>query len=83
MDKIQKIKTAKTITKAVVHHCVAGTIITAIHTLVPTETPAQKVKLYVGAWVVGGVVAERGDDYIEKTITELTDAFEELKNKNK
>jgi hypothetical protein len=69
----------KTVVNFVVARSVSGVIVTALHQNVTTETRMQNLQLYIGAYVVGSMVADRAQDHVEKTIDQIATAIETVK----
>lgn len=59
----------------VTHYVVAA----AITTLVPAESKTDKVRLAVGAYIVGEMVAAKARDYISHEIDEILETVREVK----
>lgn len=69
----------KTITKFVVARCVSGVVVTLLHNNVQTHTKGQKAQLYVGAFVVGAMVADKAEDWTNTQIDEIADVVRKIK----
>ena len=66
-----KIKITKEIASFVVGHSVSAVIVTNIHQNTIPITTRQKVQLYIGAFVVGAMVAEKAHAYTDQKIDEI------------
>jgi hypothetical protein len=75
MDKIQ---IAKKVIRLIVTTSVSGTIVTMIHAGTPTSSKLQKAKLYIGAIVVGQLVADKAGDWTDAQIEAIVKAYKEL-----
>jgi hypothetical protein len=73
-------KNAKRVAKFVTTRTVSGTVVSLIHQNTTTYSVPQKVSLYIGAFLVGSMVADNAWDHTEKQIDDLTKAFKESKN---
>ena len=74
---------AKTVATMTVHHCVAAVVVTIAHNLMPTTTKTQKVKLYIAARVVSGMVADKASDRIGQKFDTIEAFVREVNNKTK
>lgn len=83
METANKIKIAKGIARAVVKYSVSGVVVTAIHNITPTYDKKQKAQLYIGAYVVGSMVADKAEEHIDSQIDALVEAIETIKGKAK
>jgi hypothetical protein len=79
MTKNEKINTTKAVARFVVGKCVSGVIVTVVHNNCPTFSKSQKVQLYVGAFVVGAMVADAARDYTDKQIDSIVEFVDNLK----
>lgn len=80
MEKSTKLDTTKAITRLVVGRCVSGIVYTMCRNNVTAETKTKKVLIFVGAQVLGNMVAESASDYTDRKIDELAERWEKIKN---
>jgi hypothetical protein len=79
---LTKTLVAKKIAKIVVGHSVSGVTITVLHNNCPVEKTHQKVQLYIGAAVIGALVAEKAEAWTDKQIDNIVDAWKSLKSED-
>ena len=53
----------------------------AITTVAQPETTLQQAEAFIGAWVIGGMVAQATESYVEKQINDAAVKWTELKAK--
>jgi hypothetical protein len=75
--------TAKNIVKFVVGRSVSGVVVTVLHNNCPVEGKAQKAQLYIGAYVVGSMVADAAVDHVITEIDRIRGLVRELKASRK
>lgn len=69
----------RNIAKFVVASSVRFIVSSAISTLVPAETKVQKTKVFVGSWIITGIVAEKAASYFDKELDEFLDVAKDDK----
>lgn len=57
---------------------VSSVVVSIIHQNTTTYTNTQKVKLYVGAYVIGAMVADKASDYVEAKVSPFFVALEDF-----
>lgn len=72
-------KAVKTVAKIVVANSVKGVLATAIATNVPVESKSDKVKLFIGTYAIGGMVAEASKTHIGNQIDSAAEIVDEVK----
>lgn len=77
-----KYNTAKGVVRFVLSKCVSGTIITIIHQNTQTFSKSQKVQLYVGAYLVGGLVADQAWERAESAIDDFATSVRNFRAKS-
>lgn len=77
--KLPKRSTVKFVAKAVAATSVKMVIATAIAQTVPVESKQDKAKLFVGTYVIGGMVAEAGKTHIGNQVDSAYDTVETIK----
>lgn len=75
---MDKIEVTKKIVRLIVTTSVSGTVVTMIHAGTPVYTNAQKVKVYIGAYVIGAIVSDKCGDYTDKQIDAIVKVYKEL-----
>lgn len=73
----------KTVTVTIAGWCVRGVVATAIANVVPTETKTQKAQLFVGTYVIAGMVRKHAKEYASVEFDEWCEIFNTVKNLNK
>jgi hypothetical protein len=81
-SKMNKLAAAKSITKFVVGKSVSGVVVTLIHNNTTTYSKSQTAQLYVGAYVMGAMVADQADNWITTQFDEMAEAWEVFKHRN-
>lgn len=76
----ERLPFVRTASKFVVGKSVSGVIVTIVHQNTETFTKSQKIQLYVGAYVIGAMVADAAEDYIDKRIDDVLDAWDGAKS---
>ena len=74
---------ARGLVKAVVRHSVSAVAVTAVHTYVPAFDRKQKFQLYVGAYAMGGLVADSAAERMGRKFDEYTESVKEIRAKLK
>lgn len=70
-----RIKMTKKVVRFVAVRTVSGTVVTLVHQNVETFSKSQKASLYVGAYLVASMVADKAWDHLEAEIDEIIDIF--------
>lgn len=70
-----RIKMTKKVVRFVAVRTVSGTVVTLVHQNVETFSKSQKASLYVGAYLVASMVADKAWDHLEAEIDEVIDIF--------
>lgn len=75
IPKLTKTEIAKKIVTWTVGGAVSGVVVTLIHANTPTYNKTQKVKLYIGAYVIGAMVADKAVDWTADQFDSIVSAF--------
>lgn len=73
----------KTVANFIVARSVSAVIVTIAHQNITPVTRLQTAELYIGAYVLGSMVAGHAQDHTEKKIDEVADAIEKVKHMNR
>lgn len=71
------------IAKFVVTRSVSGVIVTALHNNNPIISRSQEIQVYIGAYVVGAMVADKAVDYVDQKIVSTCVFMKEFKDNRK
>lgn len=77
-----KLEMTKRAAKFVVGTSVSFTIANALSNNVSPTKPYQKAEAWVGGIVIGVMVAEKAEVWVDKKLDQLIDSYNESKNKN-
>jgi hypothetical protein len=66
-------KIAKSIVRRAATYTVSGVIVSLIHQNTTTYNTRQKVQLYVGAYILGAMVADKAADYVIEQYNDTID----------
>lgn len=69
----------KTVARFIVARSVSGVIVTIAHQNITTETKLQTAELYVGAYVLGSMVADAAKDHTDKKIDDVAELVDKIK----
>jgi hypothetical protein len=69
----------KTAANFIVARSVSAVVVTIAHQNIKTESKLQNAELYVGAYVLGSMAADRAQEHIEKKIDAIADGIEKAK----
>lgn len=69
----------KTVTNFIVARSVSAVIVTIAHQNVTPASKLQVAELYIGAYVLGSMVAGHAQDHTEKKIDELAAVIDQVK----
>jgi hypothetical protein len=70
---------AKKVVKTVVGVSTSFTVSNALKNNVASDNPVQKTEIYIGSAVVGMMVADAAERYIDKVFDTVVGAYEDLK----
>lgn len=77
-----KIENVKLVANMVVARSVSGVIVTMVHQNTTTHSKGQTAQLYIGAYVLGAMVADRASTYVENQIDAAADQIAKFKDRN-
>lgn len=80
LETPERFPIVRSIAQIIVTGSVSSVVSVAIKNNVTPESKLQKTQLYVGAWVLGSMVASAAGDYIDTKIDKIADAWDEFKN---
>lgn len=72
----------KTVANFVVARSVSAVVVTVLHQNVTPANRLQIAELYVGAYVLGSMVAGHAQDHTEKKIDEIAESIDKIKTMN-
>ncbi len=83
MSAKTKIEMTKTIAKLVVGTSVSSVIVTIIHQNTETFKPSQKAQLYIGAYVIGAMVAKQAGTWTDEKVDQIVVLIDSIKEATK
>lgn len=78
LESIKKQITPKGVAKFVVASSVRFVVTATITALVPVDSKTDKVKLFVGSYVIASIVADKAKSYISDEIDDITETVTEI-----
>lgn len=80
VEKTKANLTPRKITRFVVGHSVRFVISSAVSSLVPKdeESSRHKAEIFVGTYVLAGMVSDKAEEWTDKQIDELVGSWKEL-----
>ena len=75
---MDKIKASKKIARAVVGCSVSAVIVTGINQNVTVEKKRNKIAIYIGAYVMGAMVAKKAETWTDEKMDSVIEALHRL-----
>ena len=81
IKRTSKTQIARKITTMVIRHCVSAVCATTAKKYVPVENKKQQLQVSIGAYAIGGMVADRAVDWAGAKFDEIVDSVKSLSKK--
>lgn len=81
MDSFSPIKIAVATTEFVVSASVSGVIVSLVREYAPAASKTEKVKRYVGSYVLGAMAGAAASNYVEHKLQNAAKRWNEIKTK--